>query len=656
MTTWLFSPRGQLVTASIAAAFLVLSWIGNGLSRWQGSSYGLEFAAHVALLLGLIHGGKAAWDAVRAFTFDIDVLMVVAALLAASIGHAQEGALLLVLFSFSGAFEDLAYERTQREVTALTALLPSDALVLRNGVWSQCDATTLIPGEIIKVRPGERVPADSYVTTGESAFDQAAITGESAPREVRVGDELFAGTVNTDDVIEARVARAVKESSVQRILDLVTHARENRQPVQRFIDKLDQPYSIGVMVGSIVIFLVWWKLFGAPAFGTQEDTATPSALYTAITFLIVASPCALVIATPTATLCAIARAAKGGVLFKGGDALARLATTGALALDKTGTLTFGRPKLYEVHPVGFSDGPTLLGVAASLEEDSTHPIATAVRGAARERNITLSGEVTSISHAVARGLEGMWRGRAVRLGSYAYVESLIAVCYQARVRELLEKVRKRGHIGVVVAAAPLDGDTGHCAVLLMADSLRPGAHGLVGELHARKIRPVVMLTGDNATTAERVAEGLNLDEHHGGLLPEDKLHHVKRLKGLVAGGRFPGVGVVGDGINDAPALAAADVSLAMGTIGTAAAMQNADMVLLTESLTPLAWAIDLSRRAKRTINVNITIALSAMVIMALLTLIGSRTGLTIPLWVGVTAHEGGTVLVVLNSLRLLGIR
>lgn len=643
----LFTPRGQLITAGIAGVLL----IGVLVAYIVDAPVAFDLFSYASLALGLIHGVKAAWDAITSLTFDIDVLMVVAALLAAAIGHAEEGALLLFLFGVSGALEDLAHQRTEREVNALTSLLPSDALVLRSGEWIACDASTLITHDVVKVRPGEVVPADSVVTSGESSIDQAAITGESTPRDVMIGDELFAGTINAGDVLEARVLRGVKESSVQRILDLVTTAKENRQPIQRLVDRLDQPYSLGVMIASIAIFFIWWKLFGAAPWKSPD--ASPSALYTAVTFLIVASPCALIIATPTATLCAIARAARGGVLFKGGDALARLARTGTIALDKTGTLTFGRPRLYEVHPVGFSDGPTLLGVAAALEADSTHPIASAVRAAAAERSVSASSNVSGINHNVAKGLSGTWNSREVRLGSYQFVEEVVAPCYRARVRELLERVRKRGHIGVVIAAAGKTDDAGMCAVLIMSDALRPGAHGLVSSLHSLHIRPVVMLTGDNPTTAQRIADGLHLDEYYGGLLPEDKLTHVKRLRKVVERNHFRGVAVIGDGINDAPALASADVSMAMGTIGTAAAMQNADIVLLTDSLTPLPWAIALSRRAKRTITVNITIAFAAMTIMAILTLIGSRTGLTIPLSIGVIAHEGGTVLVVLNSLRLL---
>ncbi|MCX5691754.1 MAG: cation-translocating P-type ATPase [Planctomycetota bacterium] len=620
----LFTARVQLWMA--LAAGLLLG-IGVVLVSGFGVGFG-EVFLWVSLGIGMLYGGKAAWDAIAAFTFDIDVLMAVGAALAAYIGHPGEGALLLFLFVLSGALEELAQDRTQREISALSKLLPSDALVERGGEWVHTDATTLLAGERVKVRPGERVPADAKVEVGESSFDQSAITGEAMPRHVVVGDELFAGTINTDDVVEARVLRPAKESSVQKILDLVTHAKEGRHEVQQLIDRLSQPYSIAVLGLSVVVFLVWWLGFGVAAVG---DGTTPGALYTAITLLIVGSPCALIISTPTATLSGIARAARGGILFKSGDRLERLAGTGAMCLDKTGTLTYGRPKMYEVHPVAWSDGKQLLALAAALEADSTHPIATDIREVAKERGIE-PAILTEINHTVAKGLKGVWEGRQVRLGSYQFVEPLVHECYRARVREVLERIQTRGHLAVVIAAEPPNPtapeEFGQCAVLIMADALRPGTHTLVERLHALGIKPVVMLTGDNALTAQRVAEGLKLDGCHAQLMPGDKLQLVEEIKQSLAGrpkGRR-GVAVIGDGVNDAPALAAADVSLAIGTIGTAAAMENADIVLLRDSISPIPWAIRLARRTQQTIRVNLCISVGAMVVMGVLTLIGSRVG------------------------------
>ncbi|CAG1006341.1 H+-transporting ATPase [Phycisphaerales bacterium] len=650
LTQGLFNPMAEL-RAAIAAGALLL--IGVALRLWPQIP-GNSLFIWASLAIGMVYGGRPALHALRDVRFDIDVLMVVGAGLAAYIGHPEEGALLLFLFVLSGALEDLAMLRTKREVEALHKLMPTEALVFRNGEWVEADAETLTTGERVKVRPGERVPADARIVSGESSMDQSTITGESLPRHVRLGDELFAGTINTDDPLEAEVLRPVRESSLQKILDLVTRAQGQREPVQRVIDRLSQPYAIGVLVISAAVLLVWWLVLDRPLLVAG---ATTGAIYTAITLLIVASPCALVIATPTATLAAIARAARAGVLFKGGQSVDALANISAVCFDKTGTLTFGRPRLYEVHPLAWSDGAELLGVAAALEADSTHPIAVAIREAAAARGVEPL-PVSQINHTTAKGLEGRYRGAVVRLGSYSYVEPLIPACFRNRVKEVLGRIQERGHVGVVIARGDqtpqADEAGGQAAVLIMADSVRPGAATLVKELHALGIRPVRMLTGDNRLTAERIATSLGLDAFDAELLPEDKLRIVGEMKGTARhNGARAGVAAIGDGVNDAPALAAADVSVAIGTIGTAAALESADIVLLSDNLAGIPWAVRFARRARRVVKTNLALALSVIAAMGALTVIGSLTGHDVPLSVGVLAHEGGTVLVVLNSLLLL---
>lgn len=641
-----FSAKGELRAAIVAGALLTLGYLFH---VWLKLPY-TETLVWLSLAIGMVYGTRAALAALKEAKFDIDVLMVVAAALAAYLDHPEEGALLLFLFTLAGALEELATQRTHREVEALEKLMPAEALVLRNGEWIEAKAQTLEAGEMVRIRPGERVPADAVVTVGRSSIDQSAITGESMPRDVEPGDELFAGTINTDDPLEARVLRPVRESSVQKILELVMRAREQREPTQRLIDRLSQPYAIAVMSVSIAVFLVWWLVFGEGWY---------KAAYTAITLLIVASPCALVIATPTATLAAVARAAKGGILFKGGQSIEALARIGAVCFDKTGTLTFGRPKVYQVHPVAWTDGPAMLALAAGLERDSTHPIATAILEAAKDRGVE-PFDPGPVNHVAGRGLIGQWRdpsGATVpaRLGSYAHVEEVIAVCLRERVREVLSRIQERGHLGVVVAAG--NGESGHAAVIIMADALRPGASELVARLHALDVRPVKMLTGDNSATAARVAKSLSLDEFEAELLPADKVRLVEELKKRVHAERGKtGVAVIGDGVNDAPALAAADASIAIGTIGTAAALESADSVLLSNSLATIPWAISLARRCRRTITVNFTFALSVIGLMGIATLIGSRIGWSVPMSLGVVAHEGGTLLVVANSLRLLRFR
>ncbi|HLO40356.1 MAG TPA: cation-translocating P-type ATPase [Phycisphaerales bacterium] len=640
----IFSTRTQ-VRASVISGVLLLSWaILHFGFAWEHA----DILAWISLCIGLVYGAQAAWESLREWVVDIDVLMVVGAVAAAAIGAVEEGATLLFLFVLAGALEDLAMARTKREIEALSKLMPEEAHVQREGAWTTCTPAELVPGDLIRIRPGDRVPADSKVASGSTAFDQSAITGESLPREVGVGDELFAGTINVDDPIEAVVTRPAGDSSLQKILNLVTQAREQREPVQQFVDRLSQPYAIGVMAASAALLLVWWRVLGKP----WDD-----ALYTAITLLIVASPCALVIATPTATLAAIARAARSGVLFKGGQSIERLARVGAVCFDKTGTLTVGRPRLTQVHPVAWSDGKQLLAMAAGLEKFSSHPIATAIMDGARQRSVD-AAEMESVDHTTGRGMSGVYNGFAVRLGSYKHTEALIPVCLRSRVQEVLGRIQQRGDLGVVVAQSEdVEAGKGQAAVLIMSDIVRPGAADMVRDLHTLGIRPLRMLTGDNRLTAERVATMLGLDQFDAELLPADKVAAVESTKKNLAEkfgeAQRPGVAVIGDGVNDAPALSAADVAIGIGSIGSDAALESADVVLLSDDLATVPWAIGLARRARAKVRANLTFALSVIVVMAITTVVTSLTGHHVPLSLGVLAHEGGTILVVLNSLLLL---
>ena len=654
-----FSTKGELYSAILAGIWLFFGYALHKFADWPRG----DILIWASLALGLVHGIRAAGEALLEKKVDIDVLMVVGAIAAAAIGHPEDGALLLFLFVLAGALEDLAMARTKREVEALHKLMPTEASVLRNGEWVEAAPESLALGERVKIKPGQKAPADCRLVQGATEMDQSAITGESMPRTVQEGDELFAGTINLDDPVEAIVLRRASESSLQKILSLVTTAREQREPVQQFIDRLSQPYSIGVMLISAAVFVIWWLALARPF----ED-----AVYTAITLLIVASPCALIIATPTATLSAIARGARSGVLFKGGQAITRLANIGAVCFDKTGTLTMGRPRLEQVHAVAWSDGKELLSLAAAIEGESTHPIAAAIREAAVIRGVAPSTALRSITHTTGRGMSAKLPiGDAeveVRLGSRAHTEEITPVCLRSRVHDVLKTIQNRGQIGVVIAVDhPGDersiesATVGQAAVLIMSDAVRPGARELVTRLHALNVKPVKMLTGDNRVTAERVASSLGLDAFEAEMLPQDKLDAVARLKNdlkhraQTTGDPHLGVAVIGDGVNDAPALAAADVSVAIGSIGSDAALESADIVLLSDDLGTVPWAVGLARRARATVRANLIFALSVIGLMGLATLVGSLTGHRVPLGIGVLAHEGGTLLVVLNSLRLLWI-
>lgn len=638
--TFKWSLPGELPAAVVAGVLLLSGYAVKAAWGWPG-----EVLAWLGLGIGLAYGGRAAWDAVRERKFDIDVLMVLAAVLAAVMGHAADGGLLLFLFNLSGALEDRAMQKTMRAVEALHKLMPSEAMVLREGKWVACVPGTLVAGDRIKVRPGELVAADAKVAEGVSSVDQATLTGESMPREIGVGDEIYAGTLNVDNPIEAVVTRAASESSLQKILHLVTSAQQQREPMQRVIDRMSGPYAMGVVAVSTLVFLVWWGVLGVKASG---------AAYTAIALLIVASPCALVIATPTATLAAISRAARAGLLFKGGQAIERLAHMRAVCMDKTGTLTLGKARLQQVHAVAWSDGGKLLAVAAGLEAGSTHPIARAIVEAAKARGVEAEAVVEPVD-LPGKGLAGVVGGMPARLGTFAHCEELIPICLRARTREVLERIRSRGQIGVVVAwqAVGAPGEDGQAAVLVLSDSIRPGAAQMVRRFHEQGVRPVRMLTGDNRLTAEHVAAELGLDQWDAELLPQDKVRILGELKASLHTKGGGGVGVIGDGANDAPALAAADVAIGIGSIGSDAALESSDIVLLHEDLLVIPWGVGLARRTRAVIRFNIGLALTVIGGMGAATLVGSRLGWNVPLPVAVMAHEGGTLLVVLNSLRLL---
>lgn len=620
MIARLFEPRVRLLAAIAAGVFLLAAWLFAGPFAWM------------SLAIGGIYGVRPALDSIASRRINIDVLMVVGAALAAAVGRPAEGALLLFLFTLSGALEALAMERTERDVRSLERLMPERALRRQGDAWVRVPAADLAPGDEILVESGELIPADAVVLHGASEVDEATLTGESLPRSIAPGAEIFSGTLNIAHPLRARIARAAGESSIQRIIALVTQARTQREPIQRAIDRLGAPYSVGVFIAAILSLAAW-------RFGL-ERTWSESA-FTAITLLIVASPCALVIATPTATLAAISRGARAGVLFKGGQAIERLARTTALALDKTGTLTRGRFIVEEIALSGWTEAEAF-AIAAGAEEGSTHPIARAILREAKAREIP---SVATDSHASVpgRGIVARAAGREVRLGNEAHAGAPL----DGRGRAAIVRAREAGN-----AIAILSRDDGAWAVFSLRDEPRPGAADLVARMHALGIAPVAMLTGDHPQAARRIAAESGIDEVRSELLPEQKVAAIAEIRRAL-GAR---VGVVGDGVNDAPALAAGDASIAIGSMGSGAALESADIVLLGEDLSGVAWGIGLARRARRTIRINLFIAIGVIGAMATWTLAGSYLDRPVPLSLGVLAHEGSTLVVVLNSLLILGAR
>lgn len=607
----------MLCAVFLIAARVVTAVVGDSLAT---PLYALAYLA------GGTGSAVAAWKALRRGRVDVNVLMLLAAAGAASLGEWSEGGILLFLFSLSNAMEFYAVGRTRRAIRALMELRPAEALVRRDGQELLVPAEDLRPGDIIIVRPAERLSADGVVVAGASSIDQSPITGESIPVDVTPGSTVFAGTINERGSLQIEVTKRPEDTTLARIIALVERAQAAQPPSQRIIDRFGQIYALLVIAGAAVTYGVFSLL------GFTPDVA----FYRAITLLVVASPCAVVVATPAAVLSAIANAARRGVLFKGGVHLERLAEVDTVIFDKTGTLTVGKPTVTDIWPLN-GDDREFLSLAGGLEQRSEHALAEAVIRACQTRGLNLP-EPESFEAVPGRGVRGVIDGRTARVGSEQFIrDEGIPIPEEAQRR--LANLRQAGKTPILVADGRLIG------VLGVADTVRLRAMPAVKALRTLGVKRLVMLTGDHRQVAEIVARQLGLDDVRAELLPVEKARVVEALRrdGVVA--------MVGDGVNDAPALAVADVGVAMGAAGTDAAMETADVVLMADDLSRLPYAIGLSREARRVIRQNLTFALAVILVLITLTFaLGLRLAL------GVVGHEGSTVVVILNGLRLLGIR
>ncbi|MBQ0974640.1 cadmium-translocating P-type ATPase [Streptomyces sp. RK31] len=572
-------------------------------------------------------GWEPGWEGLKALkdkTLDVDLLMVVAALGAAAIGQVLDGALLIVIFATSGALEAVATARTADSVRGLLDLAPTTATRLVPGGEETVAAEELKVGDVILVRPGERVGADGQVLDGASDVDQATITGEPLPVAKKAGDEVFAGTVNGTGALRVRVDRDPADSVIARIVKMVEEASETKAPTQLFIEKIEQRYSIGMVIATLAVFAI------PLAFGS----ALQPALLRAMTFMIVASPCAVVLSTMPPLLSAIANAGRHGVLAKSAVVMERLGQVDAVALDKTGTLTEGTPRVTGIRPLPGSglDEDGLLALAAAAEHPSEHPIARAVVEAARERCLSLP-QALDFSSSPGQGVSVTVAGRTVQVGSPARVCAATGPA-SAAVAELEET----GQTAVLVLR-----DDSPVGVIGIADRLRQDAAATVAALTGLTGRRPVLLTGDNERAARHLAAQVGITDVRAGLLPQDKAAAVQKWE---AEGRK--VLVVGDGVNDAPALAAAHTGIAMGKAGSDLALETADAVVVRDELAAIPTVVALSRTARRLVVQNLVIAgvfITALVVWDLVA--------TLPLPLGVAGHEGSTVIVGLNGLRLL---
>jgi len=562
-------------------------------------------------------------------SLDINFLMTVAAVGAMFIGEWEEGALVVFLFSLGETLESYTLDRARNAIRSLMDLAPPEATRLRNGLEERVPVESLQVGDIILVRPGERIPMDGVIVAGSSAVNQAPITGESVPVEKQPGDEVFAGTINGQGTLEVRVTRLAQDNTLSRIIHMVEEAQAQKAPSQRFVDLFARYYTPAVVGVAVLVATLPPLLLGVDFF---------TWLFRALVLLVIACPCALVISTPVSIVSAISNAARQGVLIKGGAYLEEAGSLQVVAFDKTGTLTEGRPSVTDVIPLDSLSADEVLRLAAAVESRSEHPLAQAIVREARHRGLDFT-PANDFRALTGRGASATLEGKTVWIGNRELFAGHVALP-PAEV-ERLERLEGEGKTVML-----LGDETGILGLIAVADRLRPEASEAVAGLREAGIREMVMLTGDNERTARAIAASVGVDRVRAGLLPEEKVAAIQDL--LAQHGK---VAMVGDGVNDAPALAAATVGIAMGGAGTDQALETADIVLMADDLTKLPFAIQLSRRARRVIGQNIVFALLVKVAFLGLALAGWAT-----LWMAVFADVGASLIVIFNGMRLLRVR
>ena len=616
--------------AGVCAVLVFLGWIMLN-TGWIGLSLLILPAAYV------VGGFNSARDGLTTLfkekELDVDLLMIVAALGAAALGLWRreyyliiDGAILILIFAISGALEGYAMQRTERSIRSLMSLTSDTARVRQNGQERLVPIAELQIGDQVVVKPGELVPTDGLVIEGASSLNQAPITGESMPVEKTVGDEVFAGTINGNGALRLKIHQLPESSLIQRVIRLVEQAQTEAPPSQQLIERFERGYAkviviSGLLLGTLPPFILGWD---------WEIT-----IYRALIFLVVASPCALMAAIMPTLLSGIANGARHGILFKNGAQLERIGQLRAIAFDKTGTLTIGKPQVVQISAIQESED-TLLEVAASLESVSEHPIGAAIVQEAKIRCLQWQEAVNVQAHT-GLGITGDIKHQTALVGKAAFVQAQTKPC-PAALTQQSQQWEQEGKTVIWVAYADVV-----LGIIAVADTVRPEAAQAIAHLKRLGIEQIVLVTGDNERTARSIAQQLGIDQVYAELLPEDKVAVIQQLQK-----QYKMVAMVGDGINDAPALAQASVGIAMGIAGSDVALETADVVLMADRLEKLEHAIYLGRRSQRIVKQNVVFALSFIVILLIANFFGN---ITLPL--GVLGHEGSTVMVILSGLRLL---
>ncbi len=614
----------KVLTSAISGVLVLCGWL---LSTTGAET--LSLTAYVAAmgLGGYYFGREGLEELVREREIGIECLMTVAAVTAALLGAPEEGAILVFLYSMSEAAEGYTEEKTRSAVRALMDLTPRRALVRRDGRDVEVPVEELVVGDVFLVRPGQAVATDGVVVNGTSSVNQAPVTGESIPVEKQAGDDVFAGSINAEGALEVRATRTAETNTIARIIQMVEEAQERKGTQQRFVERFGKRYSPAVLLGGLLLAIV-------PPLVTADTWATW--LERATVFIVAAAPCALVISVPISMVAALGTGARNGVLIKGGVYLEELARVKVLALDKTGTLTYGEPEVTRVHIVHAMTEPDFLAVAAGLERASQHPLARAVIKYASDHDIQ-PAVVDEFQSLTGAGVTAVWNGRRLHLGSPELFSGRLHLSLDSLMPEIT-RLQEEGHTVVLVGT-----DESVWGWIAVRDRIRENARQSLAAMHELGIERIVMLTGDNERTARAVASQLGIDDVHANLKPEDKLRVVRELR--ASSGHLA---MVGDGVNDAPALAEASVGIAMGAAGTDVALETADVALMGDNLERLVYARQLAARTQRVVRQNLVLSVFAIGVLV----VGAVSGM-FSLTAAVIGHEVSEFIVIGSGLRLL---
>ncbi|MEC0304186.1 heavy metal translocating P-type ATPase [Terribacillus saccharophilus] len=605
----------ELIAALVSGALIIITYFS-----FHGTEAAPFLYTAAYLIGGFFKAKEGITETIKERKLNVEMLMIFAAIGASFIGHWLEGALLIFIFALSGALETYTENRSSQELRALLTLQPDEATRLIAGGKERISIDQLRVEDRILVLPGERIPADGIILKGTTSIDESAITGEGIPVTKTEGHEVFASTVNSSAVLEIRVTKPADETLFQRIITMVQTAQEQKSPAQHFIERFEGPYVKTVLLLVILVILV-------PPFITNWSFT--ESFYRAMILLVVASPCALVASVMPATLSAISKGARNGILVKGGSHLETLGQVKAVAFDKTGSLTVGKPSVTDFLVGKAAEASHVLEAAYAIQSQSSHPLAKAVAAYAQADSIKQADQVTDTA---GQGMNGIWQGQKWRIGKASYMQ-------KPADHELADQAHALAASGKSLVY--IENENGLAGVFALQDTIRPEAKAAIHSLTKLGIS-TIMLTGDNDQTAKAIAKEAGITMYRSSCLPDEKVAEIKELEN-----RYGTIAMVGDGINDAPALATAQVGIAMGN-GTDAALETADMVLIKNDLRKLADAIKLSKRMRRIIKQNVIFSV-AVIMLLILANISQYLGLPL----GVVGHEGSTILVILNGLRLL---